>query len=142
MIIKIKGFFFGIRVENMSKCNSRLRKPLKKSLNQIERGKWAGHFHSANWHNSDVRPRNVQIGPKHIRFDFLGIKIWPNSYLNRPSLFSKHKTSINMELKLEIRTPLSPYVKEILETFFLGISFLLSDLILDLKEIHSLWSLN
>ena len=34
-----------------------------------------------------------------------------------------------MELKLEIRTPLSPYVKEILETFFLGISFLLSDLV-------------
>ena len=76
------------------------------------------HFHSADWHNSKARPRNVQIKPKHIKFDFLGINIRPNLYLNRLSLFSKHKTSINRELKLEIRTLLSPYVKKLLDVLF------------------------
>ena len=70
---------------------------------------------SAYWHNSEAYPRNVQIKPKHIRFDFLGIKIQPNSYLNIPSLFSKHQTSTNMELNLEIKNPFALNVREILE---------------------------
>ena len=70
---------------------------------------------SANQHFSEAQPKNVQIKPKHNRFDFLGIKIRHNLHLIKPSLFSKHQTSINRELKSEISTPLSPYVKEILE---------------------------
>ena len=73
------------------------------------------HFHSADWHGFQIWPKNFQIKLKHARFDFLGIKIQPNLYLNRSSLFSKHKTSINRLLKSEISTPHSPYVKAVLE---------------------------
>ena len=118
MIIKIKGIYLGTQVENTSRYNFQLKKPLKKSPDWTKREEWAWHlrvpigtlrvpirhFPSVDWHNFEARPRNHQIKPKHIHFDFLGIKIWPNSYLIKPNLFFKHQASINRELKLEIRT--------------------------------------
>ena len=44
LIIKIKVIYFRIQIKNMSRCNSRLRKSLKKSPDQTKVKNWARHL--------------------------------------------------------------------------------------------------
>ena len=77
------------------------------------------HYPSVDWHSFEARPKNVLIKIKRIHFKFLGIRMQPNLYLIQSSLFLKHQTSKNRELKSEIRTffltSLFSYDKEVLE---------------------------
>ena len=50
LIIKIKGIYLGTQVENMSRYDSHLRKPLKKSPNQAKVENWTRHMASSNRH--------------------------------------------------------------------------------------------
>ena len=95
-----------MRVKNLSRCNSRLRKSLKESPNRTKVGNrhsWSAdqhmasvdrHFPSAYWHSFEARPRNILMKIKHIHFDFLEIRIWPNSHLIQSSLYFKWGTKI------------------------------------------------
>ena len=72
----------------MFRCSS-WKIPKKESkLNQnwelgsaLERANW--HSWSADWHNFEARPRNALFEIKHVYFEFLGIRMQPNSYLIR-----------------------------------------------------------
>ena len=88
---------------------------------------------SASWPKFVAQPGDFLIKIKPIFFDFLEIRMRSNSYLISFSI----PTSINRGNKSELRALLfglfnSPYVKDVLEAFALGISFL--EGILDLKR--------
>jgi len=79
---------------------------LGSALESANRHSWSADWHvaSADWHSFEAQLGNVLIKLKCLHFEFVRIRIHPNLYLIQPSLFFKHQTSINTELKLEIRT--------------------------------------
>ena len=98
------------------------------------------HSPSPDWHKLEVRLEDSWIEINLTLFDFLEMRTHPNSYLILQLIFQSILTSINRGclskfrgLFLRFLTPpppsywifslKSPYIKDVLEAFTLGISF-------------------
>ena len=96
-----------------------------------ELGTQKGHstLLDADWPKFLGRPKDSLIEIKPIFFNFFEIRTHSNSYLIIQLIFRSIPTSINRGNKSKVGVPLfwlfnSPYVKDILEAFALGTSFL------------------
>ena len=64
----------------------------------VDRHFWSAerHFQSAEWHTLRLWPNSIRVTIKHILFDFLAIKMRPNSYSSK-LFFSSLPASVNRD---------------------------------------------
>ena len=132
----INGLIFRIWIKNVSKYNSRLKNPQKKESKLDQNSNTSStpkraiqHSWSADWPKFVARSEDSLTEIKPIFFNFLEIWRRSTSFLIIQLIFRGIPTSINRGNRSKVGVLLfwlfnSPYVKDVLEAFALGTSFL------------------